>query len=57
MYNPLSLAALIGGALIIVAFVVLSWATFREMDEERKKQAIEDVEESEEESNLGEELH
>jgi predicted outer membrane lipoprotein len=28
---------LIGGLLIIGAFAVLSWATYREMDEERRK--------------------
>ena len=30
-------AAISGGSMIIVAFAVLSWATYREMDDERKK--------------------
>ena len=36
--QPLSLAAIIGGLLIIGAFLLLSWSTFREMNEERRKQ-------------------
>ena len=35
--KPLSLAAIIGGLLIIGAFLLLSWSTFREMNEERRK--------------------
>ncbi len=35
--SPLTPAAVAGGCLIIVAFLVLSWATYREMDEERRK--------------------
>lgn len=47
LHNDLSQAAWIGGLLIIVAFVVLSWATYKEMDEERRKKAEEvDVGES-----------
>ena len=30
-------AALVGGTAIIVAFLMLSWATYREMDQERRK--------------------
>jgi len=45
--SPLSGAAIAGGCLIIIAFLVLSWATYREMDEERKhKEALHQVEES-----------
>jgi drug/metabolite transporter (DMT)-like permease len=44
--KPLSAAAIVGGCLIIVAFVMLSWATYREMDEERKKREEEEVMES-----------
>lgn len=51
--NPLSGAAVIGGLLIIAAFLVLSWATYREMDEERKKKAELD-EATVEESDLDE---
>jgi len=40
-------AALAGGGLIVAAFLVLSWATYREMDEERRhKEALREVEES-----------
>lgn len=35
--EKLSAAAIGGGSLIIVAFAMLSWATYREMDQERKK--------------------
>jgi hypothetical protein len=48
LYSPLTGNSIIGGLLIIVAFVVLSWATFKEMDEEhRKKMERDDVAESE----------
>jgi drug/metabolite transporter (DMT)-like permease len=40
--KPLSAAAIVGGCLIIVAFALLSWATYREMDEERKKREAEE---------------
>ena len=33
----LSLAALIGGVFIIIAFLLLSWSTYRELQEERRK--------------------
>ncbi|KAI9369197.1 hypothetical protein BJX61DRAFT_166000 [Aspergillus egyptiacus] len=35
--QPLSMASIIGGILIIIAFFMLSWSTYREMNEERKK--------------------
>lgn len=37
---PLSPAAVLGGLLIIVAFGLLSWSTFREMQEARRKSQI-----------------
>jgi len=37
---PLSPAAIIGGLLIIAAFLMLSWSTYREMQEERRKKQI-----------------
>jgi len=43
---PLSGAAIVGGTLIIAAFVLLSWATYNEMAEERRKKAVDAVEES-----------
>ena len=45
--SPLSGAAIVGGLLIIGAFLLLSWATYKEMDEERRhKAAVHEVEES-----------
>lgn len=44
--SPLSGAAIAGGVLIIAAFLLLSWATYREMDEERRKKAEEEIDES-----------
>ncbi|KAF2470223.1 uncharacterized protein BDR25DRAFT_227085 [Lindgomyces ingoldianus] len=35
--SPLTPAAIVGGLLIIGAFILLSWATYKEMDEERRK--------------------
>ncbi|KAK5129661.1 hypothetical protein LTR08_002986 [Meristemomyces frigidus] len=37
LYQPLTGAAVAGGVLIIGAFLLLSWATFREMAEERRR--------------------
>ena len=50
MKNKLGPASIIGGLLIVGAFLVLSYATYREMDEERRKKL---EEESEDESVLG----
>ncbi|KAL2357325.1 hypothetical protein BJ546DRAFT_1024540 [Cryomyces antarcticus] len=40
--SPLSGAAIAGGLLIIAAFLCLSWATYREMDAERRRKADDD---------------
>jgi drug/metabolite transporter (DMT)-like permease len=45
----LSAAALGGGSLIIAAFLMLSWATYREMDQERKRREADDGSDSDEE--------
>lgn len=37
---PLSPAAIVGGMLIIAAFLMLSWSTYREMAEERRKRQV-----------------
>lgn len=37
---PLSAAAVVGGLLIIAAFLLLSWSTYREMSEERRKRQV-----------------
>ncbi|KZF19623.1 hypothetical protein L228DRAFT_270950 [Xylona heveae TC161] len=41
--QPLSAAAIIGGILIIAAFLMLSWSTYRELDEERRKKEQDDI--------------
>ncbi|KAL4762668.1 DMT family transporter [Aspergillus foveolatus] len=40
--QPLSMASIIGGILIMIAFFLLSWSTYREMNEERKQKIQED---------------
>ncbi|KAF2122799.1 hypothetical protein BDV96DRAFT_639362 [Lophiotrema nucula] len=40
--SPLTPAAIVGGLLIIGAFLLLSYATYKEMDEERRKELVED---------------
>lgn len=47
---PLAPAAVVGGLLIIAAFSLLSWSTFREMQEERRKKEIDLSQSDEEES-------
>ncbi|KAJ5158284.1 Drug/metabolite transporter [Penicillium coprophilum] len=44
--DPLSMASIIGGVLIMVAFFMLSFSTYREMNEERKKHLEHDEVES-----------
>ncbi|KAL2855850.1 hypothetical protein BJY01DRAFT_195019 [Aspergillus pseudoustus] len=44
--QALSMASIIGGILIIAAFFLLSWSTYREMNEERKKNIEQDDVES-----------
>lgn len=44
---PLSSASIFGGILIMVAFFLLSWSTYRELSEERVKQLENDQVESE----------
>lgn len=46
LYSPLTLAAIMGGLLIIFAFLLLSWATYAEVQEENEKHADELVEDS-----------
>lgn len=50
--KPLSPAAIAGGCAIIVAFALLSWATYREMDEERRKREAEEGIDPEAEDDL-----
>ncbi|KAG0652617.1 Solute carrier family 35 member F5 [Hyphodiscus hymeniophilus] len=40
---PLSPAAIIGGLLIIAAFLMLTWSTYREMQEHRRKRQVDMV--------------
>jgi len=54
--EPLSLAAVAGGGLIIVAFGMLSWSTYREMAEDERKRETADLstdEDDDDESELG----
>ena len=46
LHNDLSSAAIGGGALIIIAFALLSWATFKEMNEAKKQHVDKMVHES-----------
>jgi drug/metabolite transporter (DMT)-like permease len=46
--SPLTSAAIVGGLLIIGAFLLLSWATYKEMDEERRHKLEESLSEIEE---------
>lgn len=46
LYSPLTFAAVAGGLLIIFAFLMLSWATYKEMKEEHQKKADDAIEES-----------
>lgn len=48
---PLSPAAVVGGLLIIAAFLLLSWSTYREMAEERRKKQIDLSEDDESDRN------
>ncbi|KAF2858231.1 hypothetical protein K470DRAFT_260064 [Piedraia hortae CBS 480.64] len=41
LHHRLTSAAILGGLLIMAAFMLLSWGTFREMAEEEKKETIE----------------
>ena len=50
--EPLSFAAIIGGAMIIVAFLGLSWSTYREMKEHEAQKLAVDFSESDEEGDL-----
>jgi drug/metabolite transporter (DMT)-like permease len=52
LYNPITAAAMVGGLMIIFAFLLLSWATYREMQEETAKHADERVESSSEDGDL-----
>ena len=51
--EPLSAAAVVGGAMIIVAFAMLSWSTYREMAEEERRREVDlsGEDESEEDGN------
>lgn len=41
LYSPLTPAAIVGGCLIIGAFILLAWATYKEMDEEKRNKSEE----------------
>ncbi|UNI20852.1 hypothetical protein JDV02_006901 [Purpureocillium takamizusanense] len=50
--QPLSWAAIIGGSMIIVAFVGLSWSTYREMTEHEAQKLAVDLTDSDEDASL-----
>lgn len=47
LYSPLTAAAVAGGMMIIFAFLLLSYASYREVEEENRRQAEDLIEESE----------
>ncbi|PHH90576.1 hypothetical protein CDD83_3263 [Cordyceps sp. RAO-2017] len=50
--QPLSWAAIIGGSMIIVAFVGLSWSTYREMAEHEARKLAVDLTDSDEDADI-----
>lgn len=46
LYSPLTAAGIVGGCLIIGAFGLLSWSSYKEMNEERRKKMVDEIEES-----------
>ncbi|TKA83342.1 hypothetical protein B0A55_00620 [Friedmanniomyces simplex] len=56
LYSPLTGAAIVGGVLIIGAFGLLCWATYREMGEERRKRGAEEMVEETDGEGEGEEV-
>jgi drug/metabolite transporter (DMT)-like permease len=44
---PLSAASITGGFIIVAAFLLLSWSTYRELDEERRQKLLDEPPESE----------
>lgn len=53
--QPLSFAALFGGAMIIVAFVGLTWSTYREMKEHEALEPVVDLSDSDKDGDLSDE--
>ncbi|QSS59503.1 DUF6 domain-containing protein [Histoplasma capsulatum] len=45
--KPLTSASIYGGILIVIAFLLLSWSTYRELDEDRRKRLTESGPDSE----------
>lgn len=52
--QPLSAAAMLGGSMIIVAFLALSWSTYREMTEHEAQKLAVDLADSDDEGDLSE---
>ncbi|KAH6986126.1 hypothetical protein BKA56DRAFT_579851 [Ilyonectria sp. MPI-CAGE-AT-0026] len=50
--EPLSFAAIIGGAMIIVAFLGLTWSTYREMQEHEAREPIVDLSDSDKDGDI-----
>lgn len=47
--RPLTSAAIGGGSIIVLAFMMLSWSTWHEMDEEARKKSEIDIADSDDE--------
>ncbi|RFN50585.1 hypothetical protein FIE12Z_5150 [Fusarium flagelliforme] len=50
--EPLSFAAIVGGAMIIVAFLGLTWSTYREMKEHAAREPIADFTDSDKDGDI-----
>lgn len=50
--EPLSFAAIIGGAMIVVAFLGLTWSTYREMQEHEAREPIVDLSDGDKDGDI-----
>nr|RBR01993.1 hypothetical protein FVER53263_03002 [Fusarium verticillioides] len=50
--EPLSFAAIVGGAMIIVAFLGLTWSTYREMKEHAAREPVPDFSDSDKDGDI-----
>ena len=50
--EPLSFAAILGGAMIVVAFLGLTWSTYREMKEHEAMKPIVDLSDSDRDDDI-----
>jgi len=50
--EPLSAAAVVGGGMIVIAFAMLSWSTYREMTEDERRKAIDVSDQDDSDSDI-----